>query len=253
MKIASWNVNSLNVRLPQVLAWLEKESPDVLCLQETKMVDEKFPREAIEAAGYQVVFTGQKTFNGVATLAKTELVDVVTALPGFDDVQKRFLATTVGGVRVVNVYVPNGSEVGSDKYAYKLSWLKALGSFLEKELRSHSKLLILGDFNIAPYDADVYDPNKWKDVVLVSGPERDALYGLFALGLKDSFRLFEQPPEVYSWWDYRTRAFSGNRGLRIDLILVSEALVDVCEKAWVDIEPRTHERPSDHAPVILTC
>lgn len=251
MKIASWNVNSLNVRLPQVLDWLKAHEPDVLCLQETKMTDDKFPCEAIEAAGYQVSFTGQKTYNGVATLTKQAVDSPIMALPDFDDEQKRFLACTINGVHVVNVYVPNGSEVGSDKYDYKLAWLSALEAYLLKALKVYKQVVVLGDFNIAPYDNDVYDPKKWRDVVLVSGPEREALYALFDLGLHDSFRLFDQPGESYSWWDYRTRAFSGNRGLRIDLILVSEALKSACAEASIDIEPRHHERPSDHAPVVL--
>jgi exodeoxyribonuclease-3 len=252
MKIASWNVNSLKVRLPQVLDWLASAQPDVLALQETKTVDENFPREEIEAAGYQVIFSGQKTYNGVAILSKQAASDVVTDLPGFEDPQRRVLFATVGDVRVMDVYVPNGSEVGSDKYAYKLNWLEYLQQALEAELRTHKKVVLLGDFNIAPDDRDVHDPEGWKEKILCSTPEREALQQLLSAGLCDSFRRFEQEDASFSWWDYRAAGFRRNLGLRIDLILASHALCETCSASEIDKVPRGWERPSDHAPVIAT-
>ncbi len=252
MKIASWNVNSLKVRLPQVLEWLASTQPDVLALQETKTVDENFPREEIEAAGYQVVFSGQKTYNGVAILSKSHAEDVVTDLPGLEDPQRRVLFATVGDVRVMDVYVPNGSEVGSDKYAYKLNWLEHLQQALEAELKTHEKVVLLGDFNIAPDDRDVHDPEAWNEKILCSTPEREALQQLLGAGLCDSFRKFEQEDASFSWWDYRAAGFRRNLGLRIDLILASEALCRRCTASEIDKVPRGWERPSDHAPVIAT-
>jgi len=250
MKIASWNVNSLKVRLPQVLAWLAAHEPDVLALQETKLADDNFPAAAFADAGWQVRFSGQKTYNGVALVAREPVTDVVTDLPGLEDPQRRVLGATVGGVRVYNLYVPNGSEVGSDKFAYKLDWLAHLHRHLREELGRHEDVLVTGDFNIAPADADVHDPAALAGQIHCSEPERAALGELLALGLEDTFRRFEQPEASYSWWDYRAAAFRRNLGLRIDLVLASKALAGRCLAAGIDIDPRRHERPSDHAPVL---
>ncbi len=250
MKIATWNVNSLKVRLPQVLDWMGTHSPDVLVLQEIKQVTEMFPADEIAEAGYTGIASGQKTYNGVAVIARNEPGDPVTDFPGFEDPQRRILATTIGDVRVVNLYVPNGSEVGSDKYAYKLGWLAALRGFLEDELSRHDKLVVLGDFNIAPKDEDVYDAEKWGDGILCSPKEREALKALLDLGLTDVFRNFEQPEKTFSWWDYRAAGFRRNAGLRIDLILTSDAMTKACSASYVDKEPRGWERPSDHTPVV---
>lgn len=250
MKLATWNVNSLKVRLAQVLDWLARHQPDVLCLQETKLEDVNFPVEAVRAAGYQALFSGQKTYNGVAVLSRIAASDAVCAIPAFDDPQKRVLATTVNGTRVVCVYVPNGESVESDKYQYKLKWLAALTQWLRNELQRHPHLALLGDFNIAPQDRDVHDPAAWAGKVLCSQPERDALQALFNLGLQDSFRLFDQPEKSFTWWDYRMNAFRRKMGLRIDHILLSAELAAVCSSCTIDTEPRKSERPSDHAPVI---
>jgi len=250
MKLATWNVNSLKVRLPHLIDWLAREQPDVVCLQETKLEDPKFPLGEIEAAGWRCAFSGQKTYNGVAILSREPLVDVSPGIPGFADEQKRVLAATIGGVRTVCVYVPNGQSVDSDKYRYKLEWLKALAAWLAEEMKRYPDLALLGDYNIAPEDRDVHDPAAWKDQVLCSEPERAAFKALQALGLKDSFRLFEQPEGAFSWWDYRMNAFKRRMGLRIDLILLSESLAPRCKAARIDVEPRKLERPSDHTPVI---
>ena len=250
MKIATWNVNSLNVRLPHVLEWLASASPDVLVLQEIKQVTEAFDTESFAAAGYKSVASGQKTYNGVAVISRSDATDVVTDFPGFDDPQRRILAATIDGVRVVNLYIPNGHSVSSEKYEYKLGWLAALRDFLAHELETHEKLVVLGDFNIAPDDRDVHDPVKWGEDILCSPPERAALQAITDLGLADVFRQFEQPEKTFSWWDYRAAGFRRNAGLRIDLILATSALADVCEASYVDREPRTWERPSDHTPVI---
>jgi exodeoxyribonuclease-3 len=250
MKIATWNVNSLRVRLPQVLDWLERESPDVLALQETKTEDGKFPLAELEAVGYQAIFSGQKTYNGVAVLSRATSEDVVTDLPGLDDHQRRILALTVDGWRIVDLYVPNGSEVGSDKYAYKLDWLARVHDWLRSELTRYPRLVVLGDFNIAPEDRDVYDPDAWRDKILCSTPERQAFQNLLGLGLEDAFRRFEQPERSFTWWDYRMNGFRRNLGLRIDHILVSAALAEHCQACRVDVAPRKLERPSDHAPVV---
>ena len=250
MKIASWNVNSLKVRLPQVLDWLAANEPDVLGLQETKLADEQFPVEAFAEAGWRVRFSGQRTYNGVALVSRGEASDVVTDLPGRDDPQRRVLGATVDGTRIYNLYVPNGSEVGSDKYAYKLDWLEHLAGHLATELERHPRLVAMGDFNIAPGDADVYDPQELAGQIHCSEPERTALARLLETGLEDTFRRFEQPERTYSWWDYRAQAFRRNRGLRIDLILVSPALASRCRRSIVDPGPRGGERPSDHAPVV---
>lgn len=250
MKLATWNVNSLKVRLPHVLDWLAQQSPDVLCLQETKQEDKAFPFAELEAAGYHAVHNGQKTYNGVAILARGNMADVTRDIPGFDDPQKRIIAATAGDVRVVCAYVPNGSEVGSDKYAYKLRWLAALHDWLKEELVRHPRLALLGDYNIAPEDRDVHDPVAWKDQVLCSEPERAAFRALTALGLADAFRIFDQPEKSFSWWDYRMLGFRRNAGLRIDHILLSQPLVPRCRSCGIDRAPRKLERPSDHAPVI---
>ena len=250
MKIATWNVNSLRVRLPHVLAWLERYQPDTLALQETKVTDPDFPVAAFEAIGYRAVFSGQRTYNGVAVLSRSSALDCVTDPPQLvEDPQRRVLAATVDGVRIVNLYVPNGSEVGSEKYAYKLDWLVKMRPFLENELARYSSLAVVGDFNIAPEDCDVYDPDAWRERILCSTPEREALRRLSALPLSDAFRLFDQPAASYSWWDYRTAAFRRNQGLRIDLILISDALKERVQSCAIDTEPRKLERPSDHAPV----
>jgi exodeoxyribonuclease-3 len=249
VKIAAWNVNSLKVRLPHLLDWLAEQRPDVVCLQETKLEDVNFPRAEIEAAGYHAAFSGQKTYNGVALLARSEIGDVVCGNPHFDDPQKRLIAGTVGGVRVICAYVPNGQAVDSDKYRYKLEWLRALALWLEEEIAAHPQLALCGDYNIAPEDCDVHDPKAWAGQILCSPAEREAFRGLLGLGLKDSFRLFEQPEKSYSWWDYRMLGFQKNLGLRIDHILLSPAAAARCTAAGIDRAPRKRERPSDHAPV----
>jgi exodeoxyribonuclease-3 len=250
MKLATWNVNSIKVRLPQLLPWLGEAKPDVLCLQELKSEEPGFPREALEAAGYACAVSGQKTYNGVAILARAPLTDVVAGIPGFDDPQKRVLAASVFDLRVICVYCPNGQAVGSDKYEYKLQWFAALRDHLAKELVSHPQLAVAGDFNVAPEDRDVHDPKAWEGQVHVSAPERAAWRALIDLGLKDSFRLFEQPEKTFSWWDYRSMAFRRNAGLRIDHVLLSAPLAARCTVSLVDRAPRKLERPSDHAPVI---
>ncbi len=253
MKIASWNVNSLRVRLPQVLNWLSLHTPDVLALQELKQIDAAFPLAQFTELGYHAVFSGQKTYNGVAVLSRTACSAVETTFPEFSDEQKRLLATTINDIRVVNIYVPNGQSVGSDKYHYKLTWLAHLHDYLQQALTQYPKVVVVGDFNIAPYDEDVYDPRAWQNSVLCSPAEREALTKIFSLGFADCFRLFPQPLQTYSWWDYRTFAFQGNRGLRIDLMLGSAEFVRSVNKCWIDIAPRAWPQPSDHAPVILTC
>ncbi|KAA9131068.1 exodeoxyribonuclease III [Marinihelvus fidelis] len=252
MKVASWNVNSLNVRLPHVLAWCADAQPDILALQETKLVDEKFPVEALAEAGYHSVYSGQPTYNGVAILSRepASADGIIMDIPGFDDPQRRVLAATYGDVRVIDLYVVNGKEVGSDKYEYKLAWLAAVTEWVRAEMQAHEKVIVLGDFNIAPDDRDVHDPEAWHEQILCSTPERDALAKLCAPGLADTFRLFEQEERTWSWWDYRMNAFRRKMGLRIDLVLASKALADRCTAAYVDIEPRRQERPSDHAPAI---
>ncbi|MCP5278338.1 MAG: exodeoxyribonuclease III [Thiobacillus sp.] len=254
MKLVTWNVNSLKVRLPQLLDWLPAAQPDVVCLQETKLTDEAFPQADIEAAGYRAVFSGQKTYNGVAILSRHPLMEVQAGIPGFEDEQKRVLAATVGDgdekLRVICVYIPNGQSLDSDKYQYKLRWLDALIAWLKDELNRHPRLALLGDYNIAPEDRDVHDPLAWEGNVLVSEPERARFRALLALGLKDAFRLFEQPEKSFSWWDYRAAGFRRNLGLRIDHILLSSALAGKCTACVIDKEPRKLERPSDHTPVL---
>ena len=250
MRIATWNVNSLRVRLPQVLEWLARASVDVLAMQETKLTDEDFPHAEFAALGYHAQFAGQKTYNGVALLSRIPGTAVVTDIPAFEDLARRVLAVRIGELRVVNVYVPNGQSVGSDKYQYKLRWLAALRQWLAEEFKAHPRLIVLGDFNIAPEDRDVHDPAAWVGSVHVSEPERQALRALLDLGLVDLFRRFEQPPQTFSWWDYRMLAFRRNHGLRIDLLLASPTLASACTACTIDREPRRAERPSDHAPVI---
>ena len=250
MKIATWNVNSMKVRLPHVLEWLSASDPDVLVLQEIKQLTEMFPGKELAEAGYRSLANGQKTYNGVAVISKEEPGDPDLELPGLDDPQRRVLATTIDKVRVINLYVPNGSDVGSEKYEYKLGWLHALRDYLAAQLEKYENLVVLGDFNIAPADEDVYDPEKWGDAILCSPAERTALQALLDLGLTDVFRKFDQPEKSFSWWDYRAAMFRRNAGLRIDLILTNAAMTSHCTASYIDREPRTWERPSDHAPVI---
>jgi exodeoxyribonuclease-3 len=255
MKIASWNVNSLKVRIPHLTQWLADARPDVVALQETKLEDAKFPVDELAAAGYQAIYAGQKTYNGVAILARNDqglaFEQVLTDIPGLDDPQRRILAATVGSVRVVDLYVVNGKAVGDEKYSYKLHWLERVRDFLAEEIRRHPRLVVLGDFNIAPDDRDVYDPLAWGEEVLCSPPERAALKAITDIGLHDSFRLFEQAAGHFSWWDYRQGAFRRNMGLRIDLILLGDALKSAARAAGIDREPRRWERPSDHTPVTV--
>jgi len=250
MKIASWNVNSLNVRLPQVLQWLAVEKPDILALQETKITDDRFPVAEFAAAGYAVAYSGQKTYNGVALLSKTPLDNVVTDLPGLNDSQRRILGASVGAIRILNLYVVNGQSVGTDKYDYKLDWLKSVHDYVAVDMQQNKDYVILGDFNIAPEDADVHDPVAWSESILCSTPERQALQQFFVLGFQDSFRLFKQEPKQFSWWDYRMNAFRRNMGLRIDLILASSSMAERCTSSRIDTGPRGWERPSDHAPIV---
>jgi len=253
VKLATWNINSLSVRLPRLLGWLAAEQPDVVCLQETKLEDAKFPRLELEAAGYAVFFSGQRTYNGVALLARAgsgEVRDVVTALPGFDDAQKRVLAASVGDKRVIGFYVPNGQSIDSEKYRYKLDWCRAATAWLKGELAQHPALAVCGDFNVAPEDRDVHDPDLWRGQVLFSDPERAVFRDWIALGLADAFRRFPQPEKTFSWWDYRQLAFPKNHGLRIDHILLSSALAAKCTACRIDRNARKGEKPSDHAPVI---
>ena len=274
VRIAAWNVNSLKVRLPQVLSWLQdqekKQQPiDALCLQELKLTDDKYPHKELEDAGYLSLAAGQKTYNGVAIIVRkaalapiasdtaTSFLKPIRNIPNFEDEQQRILAATIPfagtqPIRLVSAYFPNGQSPDSDKFVYKLSWLKALQTWLGEELQQNSRLALLGDFNIAPTDADVHDPCKWIGQNLVSPEERQAFQQLVELGLTDSFRMFEQPPKIFSWWDYRMMGFRRNAGLRIDHILLSEALKDKCTASIVDKEPRTWEQPSDHAPVVAT-
>ncbi len=252
IKLATWNVNSLNVRLPHVMTWLEANPTDVLCIQETKLTDDKFPFAQIEAAGYHVAYAGQKTYNGVAILSKLPITDVVRNNPLLDDPQQRILAATIGGMRIVCAYVPNGQSVGSEKYQYKMGWLDAFHAWISQEAAQHPQLAVLGDYNIAPEDRDVHDPAAWEGEVHVSEPERAALRRLLDIGLADAFRLFEQPEKSYSWWDYRGLGFRLNKGLRIDHILLSPALAQRCTACVIDRTPRKWEQPSDHTPVIAT-
>ena len=250
MKIATWNVNSLKVRLPHLLDWLALHQPDAVCLQETKTEDANFPADAITAAGYHAAFVGQKTYNGVALLSRTPASDVLANIPDFDDPQKRVIAGTIAGARIICAYIPNGQAVGSEKYEYKLKWLAALERWVAAELTRYPRLALLGDYNIAPADRDVHDPKVWAGQILCSEPEREAFQRLIGHGLTDSFRLFEQPEKSFTWWDYRMNGFKRNLGLRIDHILVSAALAESCKSCTIHLAPRQLERPSDHAPVL---
>lgn len=250
LKVATWNVNSLNVRLPHVLAWCDVARPDILALQETKLTDDRFPVEELRKAGYHSVYAGQKTYNGVAILSREPATDMVTDIDGLDDPQRRILAVTIGDVRIIDLYVVNGSEVGSEKFAYKMHWLEQVTAFVADEIQRFDKVIVLGDFNIAPEDRDVHDPESWHEKILCSTPEREALQRILDLGLSDTFRQFEQEENTWSWWDYRMNAFRRNMGLRIDLVLASEVLAKACSAAYIDKEPRRQERPSDHAPAI---
>ena len=252
MKFATWNVNSLAIRLPQLLTWLETHRPDVMCLQETKLEDEKFPHLEITAASYRCEFFGQKTYNGVALLSRYPATDVVRNIPGFDDPQARVIAATVDSVRVIGAYFPNGQMPGSDKFAYKMRWLDALREWLREDMARHPQLALLGDYNIAPEDRDVHDPKAWEGQNLVSPEERAHFAQLVELGLTDAFRKFEQPEKLFTWWDYRMLAFRRNAGLRIDHILLSAELAAQCSACEVDKVPRKWDQPSDHAPVIAT-
>lgn len=251
MKFATWNVNSLTVRLEHVLNWLKEHEVDVLCLQETKQEDSKFAYEAFKALGYEAVHSGQKTYNGVAILSRHAISNVQRNIPDFEDPHQRVIAADIAGIRVICAYIPNGQAIDSDKYQYKLRWLDAFSNWLKAELVLHPQLVLLGDYNIAPEDRDCHDPAAWEGQVLVSAPEREAFRNLLALGMHDSFRLFEQPEKSFSWWDYRMLGFRRNAGLRIDHILVSEALKESCKSVHIDKAPRRLERPSDHTPVVL--
>jgi len=249
-KIATWNVNSLRVRLPHVLEWMEKAQPDVLALQEIKLIDADFPLKEIEARGYKAIYSGQRTYNGVAVLTREVGQHKVTDIPGWEDPQRRLLAVTMGDVRIVNVYIPNGESVDSDKYHYKLNWLQHFTTFLKNELQTYSKLIVLGDFNIAPNEDDVHDPKLWEGRVLFSEQERKAFATLLQQGLIDCFRLHPQQDKSFSWWDYRMNSFKRNLGMRIDHILSSSTLALQCTKCYIDKLPRGWERPSDHTPVV---
>ncbi|HSY26939.1 MAG TPA: exodeoxyribonuclease III [Burkholderiaceae bacterium] len=252
MKLATWNVNSLKVRLPQVLQWLQENPVDALCLQETKTVDEKFPVAEIEAAGYGVVYTGQKTYNGVAILSRHPMIEVVKNNPLFEDEQQRIISATIAGARIICAYIPNGQAVDSDKYQYKLRWLAALQKWLAEECQTYPELALLGDYNIAPEDRDVHDPAAWEGQILVSEAERAAFQRLQSLNLKDAFRMFDQADKLFSWWDYRQMAFRRNMGMRIDHILLSAPLAARCSACVIDKVPRKWEQPSDHTPVVAT-
>lgn len=252
MQLATWNINSLNVRLPQVLDWLAANPVDVLALQELKLTDDKFPTLAFGEAGYQSQWFGQKTYNGVALLSKTPAADVVKNIPGFPDDQSRVLCATINGVRVIGAYFPNGQEPGSDKFAYKMRWLDAMHTWVRAEMEKHPNLVLMGDYNITFDDADVWDPEGLRESIHCTTEERTHLQALIGLGLTDSVRLFPQPEKNYSWWDYRNGGFRRNQGMRIDHILISEALKSRATACVIDKVPRKNERPSDHAPVVLT-
>lgn len=249
LKIASWNVNSIKVRLEQVLDWLVQSDVDILAIQETKIIDEIFPISEFQSRGLHVKFAGQKTYNGVAIISKYPITDVITDISTLEDPQRRIMGATINGVRILNLYVPNGKEVGCDKYFYKLNWLTKISEFIKDQLSTYTDFVVLGDFNIAPSDHDVYDPVKWQNRILVSDPERQAFNDILTHGLKDSLRILKPEEKVYSWWDYRAHSFRRNLGLRIDHILLSESLAKRLQSAEVDVNPRKSERPSDHAPV----
>ncbi len=249
MRIVSWNVNSLNVRLPYLLAYLQEHQPDIMALQETKLPDEKFPVAAISEAGYQVIYAGQKAYNGVAIISKGQAADIHTDIPGLDDPQRRVLAATIAGLRIINIYIPNGQEVGSEKYDYKFRWLHAFRDYLSNEMASHQRLVVVGDFNIAPADLDVYNPKRWAGKIMCSDAEREMYQSLLALGLTDTIRALHPDEPMHSWWDYRLNAYRRGWGIRIDHILATAAIRPV--NGGVHTEERGRERPSDHAPVWL--
>jgi exodeoxyribonuclease-3 len=249
-KIATWNVNSLRVRLPHVQQWLDTHQPDVLALQETKMPDDVFPFDEIKALGYEVVASGQRTYNGVAMLSRQPITEVITDIPELHDPQRRVLCVTIGDVRVLDIYIPNGESVESEKYQYKLNWLRHLDVFLQAELKKYPKMIVLGDFNIAPQEIDVHDPKQWDGHVLFSPLERQAFQAMLGVGFVDCYRQLLPAEKQYSWWDYRMNAFKRNIGLRIDHILASHALAPRCIRCSIDKAPRSWERPSDHAPVM---
>ena len=251
MKIVSWNVNGIRARIDHIVAWIEENKPDVLALQETKVVDELFPHEPFEAMSYVVETFGQKSYNGVANITKNPSEHTNKGITGFNDPQTRVLSTTHDGIRVVNVYVPNGQAVGTEKFLYKLEWLNHLKIMLDNDLKEYPKMVVLGDFNIAPSDEDIHDPDEWKDKILCSDQERSALAEILSLGFHDSFRLFEKGPGFHSWWDYRAAAYRRGLGLRIDLLLASDELKSACKKGYIDEKPRGLERPSDHTPVVI--
>ena len=251
LKIASWNVNSIKVRLNQVIDWMNAQHIDILALQETKTPDESFPIEAFQAQGLYVTFSGQKTYNGMAVISRIPIKQTLTDIPGLDDPQRRILFANIAGLNILNLYVPNGSEVGSEKYAYKLDWLAKVSAFIQLEVQKNKPLLVLGDFNIAPEDIDVHDPIEWQGSVLVSAPERAALDTILASGLHDAFRNLNPTSQEFSWWDYRAAGFRRNRGLRIDLILLTKDLLSQCNVCHIDRAPRKHEQPSDHTPVMV--
>ena len=252
MQLATWNVNSLGVRLPQVLDWLAAHPVDVLALQELKLTDDKFPAQAFADAGYQAQWFGQKTYNGVALISRTPAADVVKNIPGFADEQSRVLCATIDGVRVIGAYFPNGQAPGSDKFAYKMAWLTALREWVKAEMAAHPQLVLMGDYNITFDDADVWDPDGLRESIHCTTEERTHLQALIGLGLHDAHRLFEQPPKSFSWWDYRMLGFQKNRGLRIDHILITDALTARATACTIDRAPRKNTQPSDHAPVVLT-
>ena len=252
MQLATWNVNSLGVRLPQVLDWLAAHPVDVLALQELKLTDDKFPAQAFADAGYQAQWFGQKTYNGVALISRAPAADVVKNIPGFPDEQSRVLCATIDGVRVIGAYFPNGQAPGSDKFAYKMAWLTALREWVKAEMAAHPQLVLMGDYNITFDDADVWDPDGLRETIHCTTEERAHLQALIGLGLHDAHRLFEQPPRSFSWWDYRMLGFQKNRGLRIDHILITDALKARATACTIDRAPRKNTQPSDHAPVVLT-
>jgi exodeoxyribonuclease III len=252
MQIATWNVNSLKVRLPQVINWLQKSNCEVLAIQELKLDNANFPLEELNSLGYHCIFNGQKTYNGVAIISKFPIYDVCMDIPNYGDPQKRVISATINGVRIMCVYVVNGESITSDKFIYKLSWLDKLTNYVEESLNEHKNFVILGDFNIAPQDIDLYDPVAWQGKVLCTNEERLAWNKLINLGLHDSFRLFHMEPKNYSWWDYRNFAFRRKLGLRIDHILINDNLKNITKQCEIDIEPRKNERPSDHTPVVIT-
>ncbi len=250
MKLATWNVNSLNVRLPHVLQWCGESKPDIVGLQELKMTDDRFPESELREAGYHSIFSGQKTYNGVAIISRTSAGDVVKDIDGLDDPSRRIIAGTIDGVRVINLYVVNGKSVDSEFYAVKLEWLTKVREFVREELTRHERLVVIGDFNIAPDDRDVHDPDQWRDKILCSKPEREMFQSWLDLGLHDSFRQFEQDEKTFSWWDYRAAGFRRGLGLRIDLLLNNAAMAERCTASYIDKEPRKWERPSDHTPAV---